>query len=892
MKNAILLSVCLIYFTGSSFAQNAVISPERLKELQKKKTYQTRAIGAEAPQIDGLLDDPVWQTVEWGTDFVQVNPEEGKPPSQETAFKILYDEKFLYVGFRCYDDEPDKVVRRMSRRDGFEGDWVEINIDSYNDKRTAFSFTISASGVKGDEFISNNGENWDESWNPIWFTTTNLDSLGWTAEIKIPFSQIRYGLKKEHTWGIQFTRRDFRAGARNIWQYIPRTSNNWVSEFGSLEGLTDIKPQKQIELQPYVVGRLESFEREEGNPFATGNDRGLGIGLDGKVGVTGDLTLDFTINPDFGQVEADPAAINLDGFRIFFPEQRPFFIENRNLFDYQLTRAEAGGDFTTDNAFYSRRIGRAPHGRPRLGDGEYADIPTNTTILGAAKFSGKTKKGTGIAILESVTDREYATIQSGDAQRREVVEPLTNYFVSRVTQDFNEGQTVLGGIFTATQRDLSNTNLDYLHKSAFTGGLDLRHFWKDRTYYIQASSLVSQVNGSQRAILRTQTAFEHYFQRPDADYLSVDTTATSLTGTSGTFNIGKQNGNFIFESGVTWRSPELELNDVGFLRNTDEINNYYWAGYRINEPFSIFNWMGFNVNQYLRWDFGGENLYQAWNTNFHTQFKNFWGLSAGFTFEGKDISNTDLRGGPALRRSQGWSIWSNIYTDQRKNVTFSANYNLSRGFEKNQPRTVAYQGISVGANFQPTNALGLSVRPGYNVFERKAQFVDNLGEVDGRNRYIMGAIEQKTFSTTLRWTFNLTPNLTIQYYGQAFISKGIYNNFKQVGNSMAQDFDERFVPLDPSQIAFTEGRYQVDEDLDGIGDFSFSDPDFSFMQWRSNAVARWEYVPGSELFLVWNQGTNAAGNPEEEILPSLRDNLFSRKAHNIFLLKWTYRFLL
>lgn len=891
MQKTIYLLSLLCFLATSLTAQNADIPAAQLAELKKQKSYQTHSASGKSINIDGLLDDSIWESVDWGTDFIQISPEEGEPPTQETAFKILYDEKFLYVGFRCYDDEPEKIVQRMSRRDGFQGDWVEINIDSYNDKRTAFSFTISASGVKGDEFISNNGQNWDSSWNPIWFAATAVDDQGWTAEIKIPLSQIRYGQKDIHTWGIQFTRRDFRAGARNIWQYIPRTSGNWVSEFGKLEGLKGIKPQKQIEIQPYVVAKTESFQKEEGNPFATGTSNGLNAGLDGKIGVTGDLTLDFTVNPDFGQVEADPAAINLDGFRIFFSERRPFFIENRNLFDYQVTNAEAGGSFTSDNAFYSRRIGRSPHHYPDLADGEYADVPVNTTILGAAKFSGKTKQGTGIAILESVTAREFATIKGGNGDREEEVEPLTNYFVSRVTQDFNEGRTVVGGILTSTQRDIRTLELDYLHKNAFSGGLDFLHFWKDRTYFIQANALVSRVSGSENAILNTQTAFEHYFQRPDADYLSIDSTATSLTGTSGTVNIGKYTGNLIFQGGFTWRSPQLELNDIGFLRNTDEINHYFWAGYRINEPFSIFNRLAFNVNHWYRWDFGGDNLYQAWNTNMHTTFKNQWAGGFGVTYEGRDISNTDLRGGPALRRSNGLALWGYFYSDQRKKAYLNVNGSIGKGFEKGHPNTVDSRNISVGVTFQPTNALNLSVQPGYNIYKRQAQFVDNI-DLGKSRKYIVSGLEQHTLSTTIRLNYNITPNLTIQYYGQPFISRGRYQDFKFVGNSMAKEFDERFISFADNQISYVDGEYQIDDDVDQAVDYTFGDPDFNFMQWRSNMVVRWEYVPGSELFLVWTQGSNASGNPEDNLIPSLRENIFSQKAHNIFLLKWTYRFLL
>lgn len=858
-----------------------------------QKTYFTSAIKAEAPLIDGLLDDASWRMVEWGGDFVQRMPFEGDPPTQETAFKILYDAKNLYIAYRCFDTEPDKIVRRMSRRDGFEGDWVEVNIDSYNDKRTAFSFTISASGVKSDEFISDNGSNWDESWNPIWYAKTNIDSLGWTAEVRIPLSQIRYSNNNNHVWGIQFTRRDFRNESRSNWQFIPQNNGNWVSNFGELHGLVGLKPQKQIELQPYTVAQAETFEKQEGNPFATGSDQSISVGLDGKIGVTSDLTLDFTINPDFGQVEADPSALTLDGFRIFFPERRPFFIENRNLFDYQYSWAEAGGDFAGDNLFYSRRIGRSPQGYPNLADNEYSDIPSNATILGAAKFSGKTKKGLGIGILESVTAKEVAKIDLNGERREEVVEPLSNYFVGRVTQDFREGQTVVGGIFTATNRDLDGTGLDYLHRSAYTGGLDVVHRWKDRTWFVAANGIFSNVTGNKAALLNTQTSFEHYFQRPDAEHLEVDSNATSLLGTGGMLKMGRLNKPWKFETGVTWRSPGLELNDIGFMTNADEINYFLWTGYRFTKPFSVFRWMQVNYNHWSRWDFGGENLYQAANVNGHTTFNNFWDLSMGLTYENKDISNNALFGGPALRKSRGFAYWTSIRTDSRKAIRFSINTVHARGFEVDDPRTVNFQSYSVGMTIQPVNALNFSLRPSWNRNGRKIQYVTN-SHFEGQTRYIAGTVEQTTLSMTMRLNYSITPNLSLQYYGQPFISRGQYQDFKFITDPLAKSFKDRFQLYTNEQINLSDKNevYQVDENGDGSVDYTFSQPDFNFMQFRSNLVARWEYIPGSELFIVWSQGTTTFGDPEDNLIPSLRDHLFSQKPHNIFLVKLTYRFLL
>src|SRR4030095_4153450 len=424
-----------------------------------------------------------WNGVEWGGDFIQWQPHEGRPPSQPTSFKILYDEKFLYIAYKCHDVSPDSIIKRMGRRDEFPGDWIEINIDSYHDLRTAFSFTLSVSGVRGDEFVSNAGDTWDVNWNPIWFSKTHIDSDGWTAEIKIPFSQLRYGNEPEKIWGFQITRRLFRKEEHSYWQHIPQSSGLWVSMFGELHGLKGIPMHRQVELAPYVIVQADKYKQQAGNPFADGLDTRITGGLDGKVAVTNDLILDFTINPDFGQVEADPSQVRIDGFQNFFDERRPFFVESRNIFEYQLTGSQAGGDYDADLLFYSRRIGSSPHGYPATSTGEYVKMPLNTTILGAAKFSGKTKKGFSVGILESVTEREMATIDNNGQKREEMVEPLTNYFVTRLQKDIDGGNTVLGGIITAVNREQGLS--DFLHRNAYSGGLDFLHFWKKRTWYFK-----------------------------------------------------------------------------------------------------------------------------------------------------------------------------------------------------------------------------------------------------------------------------------------------------------------------------------------------------------------------------------------------------------------------
>lgn len=857
------------------------------------RQYSTKSMGNETIVFDGKLDDAVWETVAWGADFTENQPDDGTAPSQKTQFKILYDEKYLIIGARCFDTAPDSLVARMSRRDEFPGDWIEINIDSYHDLRTAFSFTYSVSGVRGDEFISNNGGNWDDSWNPIWDGKSQIDSLGWTAEIKIPFSQLRYGNQAEPVWGFQVQRLVFRKNERSIFQYIPRTSAGWVSQFAELHGLKNLPSNKNIEIAPYFVAKTEHFPAEAGNPFADGSSQSLTAGVDGKVGITRDLTLDFTINPDFGQVEADPGAIRLDGYEVFFQERRPFFVENRNIFGFSATGSQTEGDYDSDILFYSRRIGGAPRGFPQLAPGDYVDVPQNTAILGAGKFSGKTKSGISIGILECVTRRENATVEHLGQTHKELVEPLSNQFVSRLVKDFRKGNTIIGGIFTAVNRE---NGLDFLHRAAYSGGLDFQHFWKNRWWNFQANAIFSRVEGSTQAITRTQRNFQHLFQRTDADYVTVDTARTALTGTGATAMLGKFGGKpdhwggvVKFQTGFTYRSPELELNDIGFLQAADEINHFTWCGYQIQKPFSVFNNWRLNYNHNLKWDFGGRLRRVFFNVNTHAFFKNNWGVGTGINLLPLDISNNALRGSTALRNTASISTWNYIQSDERKRVSVSLNTAFSKGLD----RTGYSQDYSLSIGFIPLNALQVGLSPAYSQsWRRQDQFVDNV-LYNSEVRSIVGEVNQKSFSLTGRISYNLTPDLTIQYYGQPFIFRALYKDYAVVTDPLNKDSDARFHTFSSTEISETDGQFAVDENADGSPDYTFSKPDFNYIQFRSNLVMRWEYIPGSELYVVWSQGAvpNAFGDLTTPLVRSLFDNAFSEKVRNIFLLKMTYRLL-
>lgn len=855
-----------------------------------KKIYTTRTIGElPPPVIDGILNDENWNIVQWSGDFVQREPDDNAPPTEQTQFKIIYDNRNLYIAIRCFEKDPEKIVKRLSRRDGFEGDWVEVNLDSYHDLRSAFSFTITAAGVKGDEAISQNGDYWDESWNPVWYVKTMIDSAGWTAEMKIPFTQLRFGKAREPVWGLQVNRRYFSNNEMSNWQYIPRNAPGWVSEFGELHGLIGLEPQKQIEILPYVLSSLETFEEEKGNPFEDGTRAKLSGGVDGKVGVTNDLTLDFTINPDFGQVEADPSQIALDGFQLFFQERRPFFVENKNIFDYRISNTIAGDTDGDDNIFYSRRIGRDPQGTPGTADNEYISQPGNTNILGAAKFSGKTRNGWSVGVLESVTSREYAKIDKNGERREELIEPLTNYFTGRLQKDFNNRNTFIGGIFTATGRKDLTAGLDFLHKSAYSGGADFKHQWKNRTWYLAGNVIASKVSGSPEAIRNTQENIARLYQRTDADYLEVDTARTSLSGHGGNLQIGKAGGNFNFESGFTWRSPGLELNDIGFLRKADNITHYYWMGYKIIKPFFIFRSVRFNYNHWSVWDFGGANNELKWNVNTHAQFKNNWFIGSGLNIKPKLFSNAALRGGPKLRLPDQLSNWIYINSDDRKKLR----YGLETSFAWAEDNAYNIHEYGLNITYQPVNALVISLGPSYEINKNKLQFVKNI-KTDSDVRYLNATIDQRTLSMSLRVNYTINPDLTIQYWGQPFISRGQYSGFKFITAPLAGNFEDRFHTYSENQLSYNEENqtYLVNENTNGTSTYSFADPDFSVVQFRSNLVLRWEYIPGSEIYFVWSQDITEAGDPRENLFRALDRNILGTQGQHIFLIKATYRFFL
>lgn len=851
-------------------------------KLDSTKSYTTARLEGDPPRIDGLPDDKAWDQVPWGGGtFRQHSPDAGAPASVQTWFKILYDASNLYILFKNLDPDPSKIVKRMSRRDGFEGDWVEINIDSYADKRSAFSFTSSVSGVKGDEYVSNNGEDWDTSWDPIWYLKTSINAEGWIAELRIPLSQLRFTNKPEHVWGFQITRRFFRNQERSLWQYIPPTSAGWVHLFAELRGIKGIKPQKQLEVQPYVVTKAETYQKEEGNPFKTGQAYDLAMGMDAKIGLTSDITLDLTVNPDFGQVEADPSQVNLTAFELFFREQRPFFIEGNNTLNFPLA------DNNSDNLFYSRRIGRAPQGYPSLAANEYAKSDARTTILGAAKLTGKNHNGFSWGVLESVTAPEQATIDSAGKTKYQTIEPLTNYFVARAQQDINKGNTIVGAMFTATNRKIEDKSLEWLKKEAYSGGIDVMHSWAERKYFVSAKGFMSYVAGSPESMIETQRSSERYFQRPDNYHADVDSTRRSMLGTGGNVAIGKRSGNFTYSLRGSWMSPQLELNDIGYMRQTDQIRQSAFMQYRVTNPVGITRSQYYNVNQLQSWDFDGRTISRDYEANVYYELKNFWEVGTGLYYNEFYVSNADLRGGPALRYPGGIGGWFWISSDRRKKFYAGFGPNWFEGHDKYTNN----QSLELNLVYRPFNALNISVTPSISHNLNQMQYV-TTGDVSGTPRYVVGEIDQLTVRASVRVTYMLTPNLSIQYWGQPFGTSGQYTNYKYITDSRAETYQERYVPIPSDWLTSSGDQVVVDEGNNGSPEYSFYKPDFNFGQFRSNLVVRWEYVPGSTVFLVWTEEMNGAFYSPKDAMHTEYGFNFNQQAHNVFLLKFTYRFIL
>jgi hypothetical protein len=811
-------------------------------------------LAAAPPVLDGRDDDAVWRGAPAVDQFLQAKPSEGAPARFKTAARVAYDARNLYVFVRAFDPHPDSIVRLLSRRDEqTASDEIILMLDPYHDRRTGYEFVVNPAGVKADYAVYNDGDE-DVAWDAVWDAATLVDSLGWTAEYRIPLSQLHYAGRGSVTFGLLVWRVIQRHTETVTWPLYRPSRSGFISQFGELTGLDGLASPGHAEVTPYVV--TKNVTEPASADF--GRDQEVSVGGDLKYRIASNLLLTATVNPDFGQVEADPSELNLGALETFFTEQRPFFVEGKGLFAFNVNCVVVVDCNTGEGLFYSRRIGRAPQLADSYGD---ESSPTATRILGAAKVAGRLPGGFSLGVLDAVTDDVGGPGGT--------LEPLTNYAVVRGNQDYAGGNGSVGFIATAVNRSLDASSEPWLHRGAYSGGLDARRRFKGR-FELSGSFDVSRVTGSAEAIARTQRDPVHLYQRPDGP-LTFDPDRTSLTGTNLELRFAQVGGQRLrFETAYQRRTPGFEINDLGFLRQADQQMWTSWANLAFRKPNRVFRELRWNFNHWQHWSIAGLPTERAFNTNVHTQLTNRWWLHAGGTLGqlGATYCDRCARGGPAIRQDPYIAPWAGVEGDNRKPLIPSFWVNYMRG-DRGRSETLSLEPtleLKVSSRFTTT----LSTRWERN--RNDLQYYGTFTDAGGGEHYTFAHLEQKTLSLTWRLGYTFTPNASLQVYASPFISKGTYTDVREVAQARSASYDARYVPYADPEVAGDPGGFNVRE-------------------FRSNVVFRWEYRPGSTLFLVWSQGRQ--GESEAEGTKSFGGDLgdlFRERADNTFLLKLSYWF--
>jgi len=848
------------------------------------------AVRTDAPiVIDGRLDEKVWQTPS-SRGFAQNDPRDGEPATEKTDVWVAYDDDAVYVAAFCHDSEPGKIISRLGRRDAqVDSDWFIFAVDPYFDRRTGYLFGVNPAGSIYDQALSNDVVS-DSSWDGVWEWKAAANDDGWTVEMRIPFHQLRFSKRDEYVWGVNFRRVIMRKNETDSFSWVPKDEIAFVSRFARLEGLRGINPGTHLELTPYVTGQSRFRPAETGNPFETGS-RWLGNGgFDLKYGLKSNLTLDASVNPDFGQVEVDPAVINLSAYETYYQEKRPFFIEGASTFD----SFGRGGVYMNADMywpsplfFYSRRIGRAPQGYVTT-DGN-VDFPDRSTILGAAKLTGKLA-GWNIGFINALTAREFATIDQSGTRTRDEVEPFSYYGVLRAQKDIKAGQHGVGFMATGVMRDTDSPVLNgLLNKNAFSLAVDGWSFLdKKRTYVASGWLGGTRVGGSVEDIFRLQVSSAHYFQRPDADHLEVDPGATSLSGWGGRLQFAKQRGNFIFVLAAGALSPGFDLNDVGFqARGSDHINFSLLPAYQWTKPGKVFQYALVALGAVQCYDFGWNKIQEAEIVLGQATFRNFWNAVLQFTFAPDRLSNELTRGGPMAVRPAGWKVESILSTDSRRAIVLQGAGSVSE-----TPGDGWGRSVQLTINWKPRPNLSLSVGPQVSASSTETQWItrvpDALMTSTFGRRYVFGRVDQKIVAAEFRLDWTFTPKLSLQTYLQPFIGVGRYDRFKELNRPKASAYN--IYGEGDSTMGFADGLYTVDPDGDGpAAAFSFGNPDFNLKSLRGTVVLRWEYLPGSLLYFVWTQNRANYANPGSLELRRDLGDLLTAPGDNIFLLKISYR---
>ncbi len=836
--------------------------------------------------IDGKVNESDWQACPVVTAFQQREPHEGNTPSESTWVRVGYDEKALYVAALMFDSAPDSIVAVLGRRDAdVYADQFFVFLDPYYDRRSGYYFGLNAGGTCFDGILYN--DEWDDdSWDGVWEGKVARNNQGWSLEIRIPFSQLRFQQQAEYLWAINFRRDIQRRNEHNYLVYTPKNSSGFVSRFVDLKGLENIQMARHLEILPYFRTKADYHPPEIGNPYDQQARYTPATGLDAKLGLGSNLTLDLTLNPDFGQVEVDPAIVNLSDVESFYEEKRPFFIEGASIFNFGRGGARSFWSFNWSNPtfFYSRRIGRAPQGS--LPEHDYADLPEGVHILGAAKLTGKAGNGWSLGAIQALTRAETGEFQLDHQKFESEIEPLTYYGIWRGQKEIRKGYRGLGFISTLTSRHFERPELrDELNGNAFTFGVDGWTFLDtSRTWVVSGWFGGSHVRGTTTRITNLQRNSQHYFQRPDAAHVQVDSAATSLSGLAGRLTLNKQKGNVIFNSAFGMLAPGFDTNDLGFLSRGDLINGHIGLGYQWVKPGRFTREAELMTAIFQNYDF---DLNSIWRGIFHLgtcQFLNYYEFQYILAYNPETVNNRRTRGGPLSLNPPGWEVDLMFESDDRKPWIFSleaSSYQQSVG--------EAFRMLNLGIEWKVKSNLTLRLTPEYLLERDAAQWVgafeDATATATYGHRYLFANFEQKQISAEIRlnWTFN--PRMSLQLYVQPLISHGKYNQFKELARPKTYDFHEYAA----DQIRPIDGDYVIDPDGTGPAEtLQFADPNFYVKSLRGNAVWRWEYQPGSTLYLVWTQQREDYDYTDTFRWNRSFNRLWRASAYNIFMLKLAY----
>lgn len=868
------------------FALSFAVLSASLPPPPEVRAFRTKGIIT----LDGLLNEEVWKNP--GTSgFRQIDPFDGAPASEKTSVWIAYDDKNLYVAARMYDADPAGIVSRLGRRDDeVESDWFVVAVDPYLDRRSGFEFAVNPAGSIRDGTLFND-EGRDSTWDGVWESAARIDAEGWSVEMRIPYRQMRFKEKSRYTWGVNFFRTIKRKNELCCYSWIPKEESGYVSRFASLTGIEGIHPGRMVEIRPFSVGKALFSPAVQGDPFHTGHDYSGNAGIDFKASLRTNLTLNATVNPDFGQVEVDPAVINISDQETYYAEKRPFFIEGADIFRFGYGGASEVRSlgWSDPQFFYSRRIGRSPQGT--ISSPGYRSAPDWTTILAAAKVTGKIGDGWNVGLLSSFTQREQAVVEWNGQRSQVDVEPFTSYGVLRAQKEFDGGFRGFGFIATGMQRDLNEIDLRRsLTRTALSLAVDGWTFVdKNRRWVITGWFGSTRVSGSKEAMTQLQMSSLHYFQRPDADYVEVNPEATSLSGWAGRIYLNKQKGSLIFNAALGAVSPGFHAMDLGYHGRGDEITGHIETGYRSFHPGKFFRTWSLILSTYRSYDFSGNRTEEYYNFTATGQWLNYWTASLFLSYDPPRYSHYLTRGGPMAYYPSGVMRNINISSDNRKPVVLSLS-----GHYRTHPHGSYNYSLNVGLRWKISENLSLSVTPGYSWRHSLGQYlskvVDPLKTETYGVRYILSDIIQETVPLEIRINWTFTPRLSIQAFLQPFIGVGDFFDFKELRASRTFAFDF-FGRDNGSTIKLENGVYVIDPDGPGPAQsLSLPNPDFNLKSLRGTVVLRWEYRPGSTIYAVWTTNRADTSNPGDFRLGRDWGDLWQGRGDNIFLFKFSYRF--